>query len=164
MPRPRKNFGTPRAMTFVKSNHFDSPFRSPYASPIFPHNTTMSSPYSRHSSLYQHQKRPYCHMSTPTYSVNSLTSGQYSPNWRGPSKAYSPYIYKNPQNMVDVSYLIQEYSGFSSTIPPDNRRDSRMNSGANEQFNVNEYVIPSMTANPWAKLEEFFVNCRLDEQ
>uniref|UniRef100_A0A8R1U0T2 Uncharacterized protein n=1 Tax=Onchocerca volvulus TaxID=6282 RepID=A0A8R1U0T2_ONCVO len=136
MPRPRKNPGTPRAVTFVKSSRFDSPFKSPYASPMLPHNATMSSPYSssRHGSLYQHQKRPYCHLSTPTYAVNNLTSGQYSPNWRGPSKAYSPYIYKNPQNMI------QEYSSFS-TIPPDNRRDSRKNSGTTEQFNVNEKSI-----------------------
>lgn len=33
-----------------------------------------------------------------------------------------------------------------------------------EQFDVNDYVIPAMTSNPWAKLEEVYANRRLDEQ
>ncbi|EFO23514.1 hypothetical protein LOAG_04968 [Loa loa] len=128
---------------------------------MFPPYVTMPSPHSsfRQRPSYQHQKRPCCHWSAPTYSVNNLTNVQHSPNWHGLSRASSPYIYKNPQNTVDASRLIQE-RGSSCSTSPNSRRHNR-NSGTvylAEQFDVNDYVIPAMTSNPWAKLEKFYAS------
>ncbi|CAG9531951.1 unnamed protein product [Cercopithifilaria johnstoni] len=161
MPRRQKNFGTPRIMTSMKNNHFDSPFRSPYDSATFPRYATMSSPHSsfRHKSPYQHRKRPYCHPPAPLYSVNSLTSTQHPPNWHSPSRTSLPCIYKNPQNMIQG----HGSCAISSGNRRHNHKDSRTVCLA-EQFDVNDYVIPAMTSNPWSKLEEFYANRRLDEQ
>lgn len=95
--------GTRCPATPAKSNRFDSPFRSPYAPATFPYYASHSS--FRYRSPYQ-QKRPYINLSAPSYSVSSLTNAQHCPNWHGPSRAFSPYIYKNPQNMVDASCLV----------------------------------------------------------
>ncbi|VDK80594.1 unnamed protein product [Litomosoides sigmodontis] len=160
MPCRRKNINTPRAMPSVKNNRFDSPFRSPYASPTLPYHAAISGPHSsfRYRPPYQHRKRPYCHPPSPIYPINSPANVQHSSNWLSP-RTSSPYIYKSPQNMI------QGYD-FSATSP-----DSRFHSHKNprtvclaEQFDVNDYVIPAMTANPWSKLEEFHANCRMDEQ
>lgn len=99
--------GTPRVMPSMKNNRFDSPFRSPYASPTISHYAAMSGPHSsfRYRPPYQHRKRPYCRPPSPIYPVNSPTSVQHSLNWR-PPRTSSPYISKNPQNMVDVSRLV----------------------------------------------------------
>ncbi|MCP9259366.1 hypothetical protein DINM_002316 [Dirofilaria immitis] len=157
IPQSRRNFNVSRTKTLMKSNR-DGPFRSLCTLPMFPQSTVVSSSYSSlcYRSLYQHQKRPNCHLSTPIYSVSNFTNAQHFPAWRGPPKAYSPHIYKNPQNMI------KGCSDFS--ITSDSRRDSCKNSEAIEQFDVNEYVIPSMTVNPWAKLEELYINRQLDEQ
>ncbi|VIO91752.1 Uncharacterized protein BM_BM10804 [Brugia malayi] len=93
----RKSFCTRCPATPAKSNRFDSPFRSPYAPATFPYYASHSS--FRYRSPYQ-QKRPYINLSAPSYSVSSLTNAQHCPNWHGPSRAFSPYIYKNPQNMA----------------------------------------------------------------
>uniref|UniRef100_A0A0R3S375 CUT domain-containing protein n=1 Tax=Elaeophora elaphi TaxID=1147741 RepID=A0A0R3S375_9BILA len=177
VPR-RKHFGTPRFLTSMKNNRLDSPFRSPYAPPTSPQYPTISSSHSsfRHRLPYQNQKRPYCHLPAPTYSVNNLTSAQHPPNWHGPSRTSSSYIYKNPQNMVGASRLlglkelqvmkmVQGRGGFC-TSSPGNRRHNHKNSQTEclaKQFDVNDYVIPAMTANPWSKLEELYANRRLDE-
>ncbi|KAL4002563.1 hypothetical protein ACH3XW_3955 [Acanthocheilonema viteae] len=160
-PRPRKNFGTPRTTTSMKDSHFHNPFRSPYAFPAFSDYATVPSPHSpfRYNSPYQHQKR-HCYPCAPAYSISNLTSAQHPPNWHNPLGASSPYISKNPQNMI------QGRGGFSS-ISPDIRRYDHKNSRTirlAEQFDVNDYVIPAMTSNPWSKLEEFYANRRLDEQ
>uniref|UniRef100_A0A915PFF2 Uncharacterized protein n=1 Tax=Setaria digitata TaxID=48799 RepID=A0A915PFF2_9BILA len=161
MPQPRNNFGISRATTSV-DGRFDNPFRSPYSPLTFPNYAVMSSSYSSpHHLPYQQKKRPpYGPSSVPNYRTNSHTSVHYSPNWRSSPRAHSPYIYKSPQHMV------QEYGGSYATAR-DCRRDGHMNSGAvfpAEQFDVNDYVVPSMTSNPWAKLEEFYDNRRLDGQ
>uniref|UniRef100_A0AAF5RUK9 Uncharacterized protein n=1 Tax=Wuchereria bancrofti TaxID=6293 RepID=A0AAF5RUK9_WUCBA len=155
----RKSFCTPCPATPAKSNRFDSPFRSPYAPATFPYYASHSSFHYR--SPYQHQKRPYINLSAPTYSINSLTNAQHCPNWHGPSRTFSPYIYKNPQNMI------QECGGGSFTTTPNYGRHINKNPRTAclaEQFDVNDYVTPAMTSNPWAKLEEFYANCRLDEK
>ncbi|VDO36761.1 Uncharacterized protein BM_BM10804 [Brugia malayi] len=152
----RKSFCTRCPATPAKSNRFDSPFRSPYAPATFPYYASHSS--FRYRSPYQ-QKRPYINLSAPSYSVSSLTNAQHCPNWHGPSRAFSPYIYKNPQNMI-------QECGDSFTTTPNYRRHNNNSRTAclAEQFDVNDYVIPAMTSNPWAKLEEFYANRRFDEK
>lgn len=126
-------------------NIFDSPYgqrmSANFSSPGF-------SPVQRRKVPYEQQQQRY-------HSPAQSSTPRYNANWgASPTTPYSPYTYKSVQHMGR--------RGYGSPATPSCRRGSNSSFNSpgtptqysSKEFDANEYVIPEMTCNPWAKLEE----------
>lgn len=158
--RQRTYSGAARPMISMKSNRLHRPYVNvnSYAAATFPHCTPKPGCF-RYTSPFQYQKRAYSYASAPTYSVGRFTGAQDFPNRDGPSRASSSYIYKNPQNKIQACR-----DTFTNSRNSRHHNHKNATSHLAGKFDVTDYVIPAMTSNPWAKLEEFYTNRRLDNQ
>ncbi|VDN02200.1 unnamed protein product [Thelazia callipaeda] len=128
MPRPQKSLGNLPSNPVCRRGNFKISFKSPFAPRRPPIYLAES---------FHHQKRPYYQISCPN------------------DNSYSPYTYKSPQYKDQKHSSSKTYSSPTAFLEKNCSNHSGLQSRpCMKNFNVNEYVIPDMTTNPWKMLEE----------
>ncbi|VDN30369.1 unnamed protein product [Gongylonema pulchrum] len=142
-------------------NQFRSPFESPYSG-RFAAGRSNWSPRVFPGTPYPQQRLPHWKRSPSTPSSSSpasnFTPEQSTSGWRGTSRpSYSPYTYKSARYLPHGSSSPRFHTTPGSSSSSSSRRSSygaTPRSAQSKKFDVNDYVIPAMTSNPWEKLEE----------